>query len=62
MSKSQQHNNRRQGQRIRRSNENIAALVEGHERTAEVVAQHDRDIKIMKARLGALEAREQSRT
>lgn len=60
MSKKQKHNNRSQGQRIRRNTENIAALVEGQERTTEVVAQHDRDIKVLKVRLAALE-RERSR-
>ena len=53
-------NNRSYGQRIRRSNENIGALVEGQERTNEVVAQLDRDMKVVKARLTAVE-REKSR-
>ena len=56
----QERNNRSQGQRIRRTNESVAALVEGQERTAEVLAQHDRDIRVIKARLTALE-REQAR-
>ena len=60
MSKGQEQDNRSQGQRLRRINENIDALVEAQERTTEVVAQHDRDIKFMKARLAAVE-REKSR-
>lgn len=56
MSKAQERNNRSQGQRIRRNNEDIEALAAGQERLTEVVAQHDRDIKVMKARLLALES------
>lgn len=56
MSKGQEHNNRSQGQRLRRTKETLEALLTGHERMTEVVAQHDRDIKVMKARLAALES------
>lgn len=52
---SQEQNNRSQGQRIRRTNETVAALAEGQEGTVEVLAQHDRDIRVIKARLDALE-------
>ena len=60
MSTGQERNNRSQGQRIRRNRENLDAIVEVQERTTDVVAQHDRDIKLIKSRLSALE-REQVR-
>jgi len=60
MTKDQERHNRSTGQRIRRANEKIDALAEGQERTANVIAQHDRDIKVMKARLSAVEEHERS--
>jgi hypothetical protein len=60
VSRGQEHNNRSQGQRIRHTKENLEALIQAQEQTTEIVAQHDRDIRVMKARLEALE-REQSR-
>lgn len=60
VSKGQKYNNRRQGQRQRRTNEIVGALGEGLKRITEMVFQHDRDIKVMKARLAAVE-REKSR-
>lgn len=60
MTKGQERNNRSQGQRIRRVGDRIDQLLNNQQRQAEVVAQHDRDIKLIKARLNALE-REQAR-
>lgn len=55
----QKRNNRSQGQRIRRTNERVAALAEGHESAAEVLAQHDRDLRMLKARVAQLERERQ---
>jgi hypothetical protein len=60
MSAAQQRNNRRQGQRIRRNEEKLDAVISGQEKTTEIVSQHDRDIKMLKNRVAELE-RERSR-
>ena len=60
MPKDQKHNNRSQGQRIRRTNENLDGLIDAQAKTAEVVSQHDRDIKMMKARITDLEREKSS--
>ncbi|MGY1786678.1 hypothetical protein [Geodermatophilus sp. SYSU D00698] len=60
MTRGQEHVNRSHGQKIRRTNEAVAALTEGHEQVAAVLGQHDRDIKFLKARVAELE-RERSR-
>ena len=59
--KGQGRNNRSQGQRIRRTRENIAELAAGQEQLTEVVSQHDRDIRMIKARLADLEVRDRDR-
>ena len=61
MSKRQEKNNRSQGQRIRRINERIDNLTNADERMSEVVAQHDRDIRVMKSRLDDLEREKSQR-
>lgn len=74
MSKAQAHNNRVQGQGIRRTKEVVkaqgeilAGLVENQGRTTELLAQHserhdqhDRDFKMVKAQLAELQ-RERAR-
>lgn len=57
MSKGQEHNNRSQGQRIRRNKENIGGLIEVQEQQGQLIGQHDRDIKMMRARQDEMKAR-----
>lgn len=59
MSQNQKRNNRSQGQRIRRCAEDIAGLTKVQEDITAVVSQHDRDIKMIKARLAELESSRQ---
>ncbi len=54
-SKGQEFNNRSQGQRIRRNKENVGGLIETQEQQGAVLSQHDRDIKLLKARVTELE-------
>lgn len=52
--------NRSHGQRIRRVRENVDGLISNQEHMAEVVSQHDRDIKVMKARIANVERQNRS--
>jgi septal ring factor EnvC (AmiA/AmiB activator) len=60
----QKFNNRSQGQKIRRTkevvqatNEVLADLANNQKALTEKVSEHDRDLKMVKARLSELEAR-----
>lgn len=53
----QKWNNRSQGQKIRRAKEILGGLTEVLEPTTELVAQHDRDIKVLKSNDRSIEAR-----
>jgi predicted RNase H-like nuclease (RuvC/YqgF family) len=63
----QEHNNRSQGQRIRRTkevvqatNEVLADLANNQKNLTDKVSEHDRDLKMVKARLTELEAKHNS--